>query len=521
MNKFLPFFMLFFLNLTSIYTQNCVQSLRFTWEGDTTGNKAVWNVNDQLNIYKVGTVDITVSLEDPFNVNTTTFNPSEFNDYTKSNAYYGPGSLMLQATSTTVNQPLCIHFAFSSPVIIQDFEVFDIDFIARGRPESSFQDSVSFRSSMNSRNVPLVLENMHLFPYFTTNGQTVRSKHIINSNGDISFTDLRGAVKVHSNNAAVNKFTMCYSNASMDDGVSNSHAIRMVGFDFCKAGVGSLGGIVKEQLTNNPLGGSEIKLIDTFGLPVLNHIEDVFTMVTGPDGLYYFEDVPFGIYDVIQVNDPVGYHSVSDNDGGNDNTIRVTIDINNPISLGNDFIEGFGPLPVEFEGMKVSWEDNNSVDIEWATLAEWNNSYFTVLSSRDGQSFSPVVRINSLGNSNSRTEYNYLDKIDPSIQLMYYKLIQTDLDGRIKELSVAFLKRSAQEVQYTVYPNPSFDYINVQGLNQTEEIMTYMILDQGGKLIKSGITTPGQIFISDLSQGTYFLRIHVAGQNVVLPFQKW
>ncbi|MBK6785708.1 MAG: hypothetical protein IPG79_19655 [Saprospiraceae bacterium] len=94
-----------FTFVATSFGQFCEQSLLFTWEGDTIGNKAVWKINDVVNTYSLNNVDVTVSLQDPYSVNTTTSNPSEFADYTKSNAYFGPGSLMLQASSTSSNQP--------------------------------------------------------------------------------------------------------------------------------------------------------------------------------------------------------------------------------------------------------------------------------------------------------------------------------------------------------------------------------------------------------------------------------
>ena len=138
-------------------------------------------------------------------------------------------------------------YRFSRPVIIDEVKVFDIDFIARGRAESSFQDSVSFTASMNGRNIPLVLNYMSLFPHYMITGQSARSKYIINTNGDIQHTDPKGGILVHSNQNALNTFTICYSNGSMDDGISNSHAVKIQTTDFCLAGLGNIGGQVKSN----------------------------------------------------------------------------------------------------------------------------------------------------------------------------------------------------------------------------------------------------------------------------------
>nr|MBP9056534.1 hypothetical protein [Saprospiraceae bacterium] len=75
---------IFILVSVFLYAQTCNTPTVFTWEGAYTGNKAVWKVNDTLQTYSnINAVDVQLRLIDPFNQNTDTGNPSEFNDYTK------------------------------------------------------------------------------------------------------------------------------------------------------------------------------------------------------------------------------------------------------------------------------------------------------------------------------------------------------------------------------------------------------------------------------------------------------
>jgi hypothetical protein len=518
MNKFILSFFSILMLAGNVSAQFCEQSVLFTWEGDTIGNKAVWKVNDVKNTYSLNNVDVTVSLQDPFSVNTTTLNPSEFADYTKSNAYYGPGSLMLQATSSASNQPLCITYSFSRPVIINEVKVFDIDFIARGRAESSFQDSVSFKASMNGRNIPLVLNYMSLFPHYLITGQSARSKYITNTNGDIQHTDPKGGVSVHSNNNAITTFTICTSNGSADDGLSNSHAIKILSNDFCLAGLGNIGGQVKSN-TNLPLAGSVVQLFDTLGFPVLNDLGLPVLTTTQTDGLYYFEDVPLGYYNVMQINDPLGYYSVSDSDGGNDNKIRVYIDTSNPISLGNDFVEGFGPLPVSFGRLNLSLTQTNDVILNWYTFAENNNDYFTILFSADGKNYEQVTSVKSKGNTSDKSTYEYVHSPDVVSNVLYYTLMQTDYDGTVKELATAFIRREQQNHKIRLYPNPVTNNFYLSGNDKNIRI-PYIISDVLGRIIKEGFTEDNSISISGMSPGPYFIKISLENEVIVLPFQK-
>lgn len=518
MKTYLNLFIVFTLSITSLFSQFCQQSHRFTWQGDTIGNKAVWNADDVMNTYIVDGISVTVSLVDPHSVNTTTSNPSEFNDYTKSNAYFGPGSLMLQATSTAPNQPLCMEFAFSAPVIVEDFRAFDIDYIARGRAESSFQDSVSFLASMNGINVPLKLDYLSLFPSFTILGQSAKSKYIINTNGDIQHTDLKGGVKVSSQQRAINKFTICNANGSMDDGLSNSHAIKLLGFDFCSAGSGGASGKVKKFQTGDGISGSVIQLFDTLGVALLDAMGQPYTTMTGPDGLYAFQNIPWGYYQIIQVVEPVGYFSVDDSDGGNDNSIRVLIDAGNPLAINLDFIESASPLPVEFGGVGLKWSDENRVEITWTTLHEVNNDYFTIQFSEDGKNFQSLYKINSNGYSQQKVDYLAFHEPGKGREF-FYRIKQTDLDGQTTDLGIGLIRRNQKQFNYSVFPNPSADYLSVEG-SPEDEISVYSIFDGGGKLIKTGWLTPERIPVHDLENGLYYLQILCAQQQVVLPFQK-
>ncbi|MBK8620722.1 MAG: T9SS type A sorting domain-containing protein [Saprospiraceae bacterium] len=506
----LPFFVL---------GQYCITTDKFTWEGDTIGNRAVWKADDVLNTYTIGSTQIKVSISDPFGVNTTTLNPSDQNDYTKSNAYYGPGSLMMQSTATVVNQPVCLTFEFSNPTILQNFPVFDIDYIARGRLESSYQDSLSFIASMNGRNVPLSLQYMSAFPTFNIMGQSVKSKYVLNTNGDVNHYDSRGAVIVSSNNVAVNSFTLCHVNGSQDDGVSNSHAVRLPGFEFCVTGLGSVSGKVKNNSGSQTYAGSVVQLFDTLGFPVKNFSGEPYIATTQADGLYYFDSIPFGVYDVIQLNDPTGSSSFDDADGGNDNKIRIILSVNNPDAVDRDFIEYFSPLPVRFGSLKTSWKSEHEVLLDWFTFSEVNNHFFTVFFSTNGTDFMEVGKIMASGSRNSEKQYSFVHQPGEG-HTFYYKLSQTDFDGKFTDLATSIIRTSRPALDIRVFPNPGTDFISLSGLDE-ENKTTFVIYNTLGKMIDKGVIHHGNISIDHFPAGTYFIQLNDAqNQQVTLSFCK-
>jgi hypothetical protein len=101
------------------------------------------------------------------------------------------------------------------------------------------------------------------------------------------------------------------------------------------ANPGAITGTVREDLDNNntgdsPIGGVTVTLKDAGG-------NIVGTAITDANGNYAFNNLPAGTYTVVETNKP-GYLDVSDIDGGNPNSIAVTL---NPgqTSAGNDFVD--------------------------------------------------------------------------------------------------------------------------------------------------------------------------------------
>jgi len=88
------------------------------------------------------------------------------------------------------------------------------------------------------------------------------------------------------------------------------------------------------------------------------------------------------------------------------------------------------PLPIELLSFNAEYNsDFSTVDLNWSTLTETNNDYFTIERSYNGLDFEPIAYIEGAGNSNSVLNYEYTDFEKPS-QLTYYRLRQTDFDGQ-------------------------------------------------------------------------------------------
>jgi len=107
------------------------------------------------------------------------------------------------------------------------------------------------------------------------------------------------------------------------------------------------------------------------------------------------------------------------------------------------------PLPIELLYLKGKAVEKGNL-IEWATATEQNNDYFTLLWSDNGHNFAAITRIPGAGNSVRTLEYQYVDET-PSKGVNYYKLRQTDYDGKFEDseiISVFSDKDSTQQGKY-------------------------------------------------------------------------
>lgn len=94
-----------------------------------------------------------------------------------------------------------------------------------------------------------------------------------------------------------------------------------------------------------------------------------------------------------------------------------------------ELIQGcYCPLPIsllEFKGKQVG----RTIKLEWTTLSETNNDYFTVYQSPHNLEYWYLVNnIPGAGNSNQSISYSIIDA-DPKPGVNYYVLSQTDYDG--------------------------------------------------------------------------------------------
>lgn len=171
--------------------------------------------------------------------------------------------------------------------------------------------------------------------------------------------------------------------------------------------------------------------------------------------------------------------------------------------------KGPTPLPVELLDF-TAYPLDKQIALNWSTATEINNDYFTVERSKNGEEFEQVLKIKSNaagGSSSSQLDYGVSDE-KPFSGISYYRLRQTDLDGKYSYSDMVAVEfKEGKECLY-VYPVPAKNKLTLLAGNYANaEIKIY---DVTGQLVHNAMLaapySPITAFdISFLSKGVYFI----------------
>jgi predicted esterase len=140
-----------------------------------------------------------------------------------------------------------------------------------------------------------------------------------------------------------------------------------------------------------------------------------------------------------------------------------------------------GPLPVTLTDFRVS-ATGNEARLTWTTSWEDNNHHFTIEHSADGNSFRPITDVTAL-NQPTGGNYVYVDK-KPYAGRNYYRLSQTDIDGKKVILGVRELLMDIGSRNYILYPNPAYDHF-ILGINQQAAgAVSVQVINAQGKIVR-------------------------------------
>ncbi len=157
--------------------------------------------------------------------------------------------------------------------------------------------------------------------------------------------------------------------------------------------------------------------------------------------------------------------------------------------------------------------------LTWTTTKEINNAGFVIERSLDGTSFETLGFVDGYGNGQGPFQYAYTDFTFAN-QASYYRLVQKDDDGTLTYYPVRYVSGEKDLRTFSVYPNPTTDYLYLEGLSQTEEYFSLQLINQQGTYtsIKGAwVNDTYRIATDNLSAGHYILQLTTNGEVVQFP----
>jgi hypothetical protein len=121
--------------------------------------------------------------------------------------------------------------------------------------------------------------------------------------------------------------------------------------------------------------------------------------------------------------------------------------------------------------------------LKWTTATEYNNDFFTIERSNDNINFKAIEIMNGAGNSNSIIMYEYLDNSIENNNNYYYRLKQTDFDGKFTYSN-------------SIYVSSKEESLNIISLLNSEDNITLNITNTEAKGIVELIGLDGKIYDS-------------------------
>jgi hypothetical protein len=180
------------------------------------------------------------------------------------------------------------------------------------------------------------------------------------------------------------------------------------------------------------------------------------------------------------------------------------------------------PLPIELINFKAKCNNNTNI-LSWQTSSEYNNDYFSVEKSTDGENFTGFTHVFSQGNSSVIQNYISED-FTPFNGTSYYRLQQFDFDGNnsySEIISTNCKSKSFKEDIFIISPSDySVDAI-IQGIpGNLYQIKLTNVLGQvitNKTITLTDYQQSVKIYNSNLAIGMYFLVMQTKTKNISKP----
>ena len=165
-------------------------------------------------------------------------------------------------------------------------------------------------------------------------------------------------------------------------------------------------------------------------------------------------------------------------------------------------------LPVELVYFQAEVQ-NESINLNWSTATEINNSHFEIEHSTDGSNFRKVGILKGWGNSIDTHDYKFIH-YKPEEGQNYYRLKQVDFNGTFEYSKVEVVSYKTKVIDFNIIPTTASSNIkiNIKGMRNSGLIT---IVDLNGRVLQEVSFEEGQnsliINTNQLAPGFYFAQL--------------
>lgn len=143
-------------------------------------------------------------------------------------------------------------------------------------------------------------------------------------------------------------------------------------------------------------------------------------------------------------------------------------------------------------------EKNTSIDLNWITKTETNNSHFEIERSVDGIHFEKIGKIEGHGTINTEVSYIFKDR-NPLSNVSYYRLKQVDFDGQFEYSDIVSIVFWSKENVISPNHSTGLFYINRMG--------RFQIYNSLGRFVaEMELQEPSDVDLSELAKGIYYVK---------------
>ena len=182
-------------------------------------------------------------------------------------------------------------------------------------------------------------------------------------------------------------------------------------------------------------------------------------------------------------------------------------------SLSPFVVENVIALPIRLLNF-TAVPASQKVRIDWETASEYNNDFFSVERSKDGQSFEQIFTKKGNKESKSNIWYTGFDN-NPINGVGYYRLKQIDFDGKFTYSDIVSVDYAPEQLyKLQVFPNPISDnFLQLHYFSEFNHLVELAIFTPAGKLIYKDnlevVNGENAIIheVSSIPTGIYILKI--------------